>query len=143
MLPLPELRPGDAQKNSARQGKDRQPIPEQRPGPLQEAGAPPGGTEHAGREKGERDALRVHPEPVRERGRKGREPDDQRRIDLHEIDVEPLSSDPLLSDVEQPGDVVLERRTKVCEQHEAERDQKGDEAENRQRMADGDNGTSR
>ena len=67
----------------------------------------------AKREDGEgrqRGKLRIDVQPAGDFQRDGGHPDDQGRIDFDHIDIEFPSGQPAAGDVQQPGDVVLQRR---------------------------------
>ena len=111
---------GHHQQHGADRGEHRQPVLEQLAAALQQRGSPPGAGQHGGDEERDGGELRIDAQHAGEPDRDRRNPHDQRRVDLHHVDIEFTPGQPAPRDVEQPGDVVLQRRAQHGEQDDAE-----------------------
>ena len=123
MLPLTEVASGHDKQHDADDSEHGHAVGEQAAPALQERGAPPGTSDHHDDEHAHGDELDAKIQPAGNRQRHGRKPDDQRRIDLHHVDIQLPPRHPAACDVEQPRDVVLQRRPDGRE---------GDDNQNRQ-----------
>ena len=75
--------------------------------------------------------MRADTKRVGELDRDRRDPHDQRWIDLDNVNIEFAAGQPAARDIQQPGDVVLQRRAKHGEQDDAQREQQHQHAEHR------------
>ena len=120
VLALAEIAGGHHQQHGADRGEHRQPVLEQFAAAAQQRGGPPGAGQHGGNEERDGGELRVDAQHAGEPDRDGGDPHDQRRVDLHHVHVEFTAGHPSARHVEQPGDVVLQRRAQHGEQDDAE-----------------------
>src|SRR3977135_1123968 len=111
MLALTQVTSRHHQQHSADGGKNRDAILEQLAGTLEQRCGPPGAAEHDRYEERDGGELAVDTQYAAQLDRNGRDPNDQWRINLHHVDVELATGQPTMSDIEQPGYVVLQRRT--------------------------------
>ena len=120
MLPLPQIGGGQDQQRRTDRSKHRQPLGEYPTPRPQKASRPPGAPQDQGYKHRHRDELCAHVQPSGDFQRNGGYPDDQRRIDLDDVDVEFTPRQPPPRHIQQPRDIVLKRRPKGNEQHDAE-----------------------
>ena len=110
VLALAELHAGQNQQQRAEHAEHRGAAGEQGGAAVQQAGRPPRRPQDDRREERVGDGLGRQAQQHRQLRRDGVEPDDQRRIDLDEVDIQALAAQPFARDIEQPGHVVLLRR---------------------------------
>ena len=128
MLALAEVAGGHHQQHGSDGGEHRQPVLEQFATALQQRGCPPCAGQDGSDEKRNGGELRVDTQNAGNPDRDGGDPDDQRRIDLNHVDIKLAPRHPATCDIQQPGDVVLQRRAQHGEQDDAENGQQQQDA---------------
>ena len=109
MLPLAKLHPRQQQQQGPDHREGRHTMRKQRRPAAQQTRRPPGERQHQSGEERAGDNLGFPVEMLGNPGRNGVNPDNQRRIDLNEVFIQPLPAQPFPGDIQQPGHVILQR----------------------------------
>lgn len=125
VLPLAELRTRSEGKHQDQERRGAEPVVKERRKATQERSRHPGTQDHEDRRRNVEREQGRQPQPTcKPRGQGGQE-DDQRRVDINPIDVESLTVQDPLTEVNQPGHVVFGKRREEDQYADRHDDRRG------------------